>query len=220
MGATAVCGVDEVGRGPLAGPVVAAAVVLPLQRFLALPHPTGGLTSADFLSQSGLPPSLLGLDDSKRLCASQRRAYRAAIEATAVGVHVGMASPQEIDALNIRQATLLAMSRAIRGLELAADAFILVDGRDLPPDLPCPALAIVRGDQHSLSVAAASIVAKETRDTLMVQWAQRHPGYGWEHNMGYPTAAHRKALATLGVTEQHRRSFAPVRQALANTGTR
>lgn len=194
-----ICGVDEAGRGPLAGPVVAAAVWLPFQE--------------------GLPAALVGLNDSKQLSASQRHAFLVAIRAIAVGVGVGMASPEEIDALNIRQATLLAMSRAIGGLALGSGALVLVDGRDLPPGLPCPGQAVVRGDQQAVSIAAASIVAKETRDALMIQLATRHPGYGWERNKGYPTADHVRALHTLGVTEQHRRSFAPVREALAATGT-
>ena len=189
-----VCGVDEVGRGPLAGPVVAAAVVLPLR--------------------DGLLAVLHGLNDSKQLSAHQRGHFLSLIRATAVGVQVGMASPAEIDALNIRQASLLAMSRAIHGLALGADAFILVDGRDLPPDLPCPGRAVIRGDQISLSIAAASVVAKVTRDALMTELAMHYPGYGWERNSGYPTAEHRRALCERGVTDQHRRSFAPVRQAL------
>lgn len=195
LGYGQVCGVDEVGRGPLAGPVVAAAVILPLQ--------------------NGLSDALIGLNDSKQLSARSRRAFLSLIQATAVGLHVGMASPREIEHLNIRQATLLAMSRAIAGLALQADTLILVDGRDLPTDLPCAGRAIIRGDQQSLSIAAASVVAKERRDTLMAQLAAQTPGYGWEHNSGYPTPEHLHALRVLGVTEHHRRSFAPVRQLLA-----
>lgn len=190
-----VCGVDEVGRGPLAGPVVAAAVILPLQ--------------------AGLSDTLTGLNDSKQLSANSRRDFLSLIEATAVALHVGMASPREIERLNIRQATLLAMSRAIAGLALGAETLILVDGRDLPPDLPCFGRAIIRGDQHSLSIAAASVVAKERRDALMAQLATQTPGYGWERNSGYPTPEHLNALRVLGVTEHHRRSFAPVRELLA-----
>ena len=219
-GVGTVCGVDEVGRGPLAGPVLAAAVVFPLQDFLLSRHKISGQHDEAGDGQRGLPPQLLGLNDSKRLSASRRSTYLTAIQATAVAVHVGMASPREIDALNIRQASLLAMGRAIGGIGLTSDAFILVDGRDLPPNLPCPGQAVVRGDQHALSIAAASIVAKETRDAWMRQLAQQYPGYGWEHNMGYPTAEHLAALATLGVTEQHRRSFSPVRRALARTNAR
>ena len=189
---------DEVGRGPLAGPVVAAAVILPLH--------------------GGVPDALVGLNDSKQLSANRRGQFLAAIRATAVGIQVGMATAREIESLNIRQATLLAMSRAIHGLGLGSDAFVLVDGRDLPPDLPCPGLAVIRGDQLSLSIAAASIVAKETRDALMAKLATHHPGYGWEHNSGYPTAEHLLALHLHGVTEHHRRSFAPVRRVLEEAG--
>ncbi|MBF0400549.1 MAG: ribonuclease HII [Magnetococcales bacterium] len=195
-----VCGVDEVGRGPLAGPVVAAAVVLPLH---------GETLDA-----------LVGLNDSKQLSAGKRQLFLSRIQATALGIQVGMATVREIDRLNIRQASLLAMSRAVAGLALAVDAFVLVDGRDLPADLPCPGRAIVRGDQHSLSIAAASVVAKERRDALMVELATQAPGYGWEHNSGYPTAEHLQALRRLGVTEHHRQSFAPVRQLLEMAGSR
>ncbi|MEO5340217.1 MAG: ribonuclease HII [Magnetococcus sp. MYC-9] len=194
-GARLVCGVDEAGRGPLAGPVVAAAVVLPLHE--------------------ALPEQLGGLNDSKQLSADKRRHYLSIIRVVATGMQVGMATPQEIDALNIRQASLLAMSRAVAGLSLPLDGFVLVDGRDLPAGLPCPGQAVVRGDRLSLSIAAASIVAKETRDGLMRQLADRYPGYGWQHNSGYPTAEHLRALRILGVTDQHRRTFAPVRQQMA-----
>ncbi|MEO5355177.1 MAG: ribonuclease HII [Magnetococcus sp. XQGC-1] len=194
QGFTAVCGVDEVGRGPLAGPVVAAAVLLP--------------------PGDALPGLLVGLNDSKQLSAARRGHFLSVIRSLAVGVEVGMASPEEIDRLNIRQATLLAMSRAVNGLALQAEAFVLVDGRDLPAELPCRGRAVIRGDQQSLSIAAASVVAKETRDALMLRLATRHPGYGWERNMGYPTAEHLEALERLGITEEHRRSFAPVRRLL------
>lgn len=189
-----ICGVDEVGRGPLAGPVVAAAVSLPLR--------------------GDLPDSLVGLDDSKQLSAARRNRFLSVIRSVAEGIHIGVASPEEIDRLNIRQATLLAMARAVQGLALGETAFVLVDGRDLPSDLPCPGRAVIRGDQQSVSIAAASVVAKETRDALMVELAARHPGYGWEHNSGYPTDAHLCALRKLGACVQHRRSFAPVRQVL------
>lgn len=208
-----VCGVDEVGRGPLAGPVVAAAVILPLRRSdcpsaQRLNGSIGAVTTCE------IPDALRGLNDSKKLSASKRQHFLRAIRATAIDMHIGMASPREIEHLNIRQATLLAMSRAIRGLALESVAFILVDGRDLPTGLPCQAQAIVRGDQESISIAAASIVAKEVRDALMVTLAIRYPGYGWEHNRGYPTAEHLRALHLLGITEQHRRSFAPVRNVI------
>jgi ribonuclease HII len=198
QGWTAVCGVDEVGRGPLAGPVVAAAVLLP--------------------PEDALSDLLVGLNDSKQLSAARRGHFFSVIQSLAVGVEVGMATPEEIDRLNIRQATLLAMSRAISGLALDKTAFVLVDGRDLPPELPCKGRAVVRGDQQSLSIAAASVVAKETRDALMTRLSSRHPGYGWERNMGYPTAEHLEAMETLGITDEHRRSFAPVRRLLAAGG--
>jgi ribonuclease HII len=195
-GYKAVCGVDEVGRGPLAGPVVAAAVLLP------------------FWQWEGVPAALTGVTDSKQLSAAQRRHFVTVIQTLALKVGIGTASPAEIDALNIRRATLLAMGRAVAHLQLAAHAYVLVDGRDLPPGLPCPAQAIIRGDQTSLSIAAASIIAKEHRDAHMTQLARTYPGYGWEQNSGYPTAAHRQALRALGVTDQHRRSYSPVRAAL------
>ena len=195
-----VCGVDEVGRGPLSGPVVAAAVILPLRVGDAM----------ESTACCHFPDSLVGINDSKKLSAGRRDYYRCVIQETAQGVCLGMVGPEEIDRINIRQATLLAMSRAIQGLSLQANDFILVDGRDLPKELPCPARAVVRGDQHSISIAAASIVAKEARDALMVKLAAQYPGYGWEHNKGYPTKEHCQALTRLGVTEQHRRTFAPV----------
>ena len=196
-----VCGVDEVGRGPLAGPVVAAAVVLPLRL-------TGSVGTCK------IPETLTGLNDSKRLSAKERQRFLCAIRALALDVHVGMATPREIDRLNIRQATLLAMSRAVRGLMLMPEAAVLVDGRDIPENLPCPARAVVQGDQISISIAAASVVAKEVRDTMMVTLASQSPGYDWAQNRGYSTVKHRRALAMLGVTEQHRRSFAPVQKIL------
>ncbi|WP_130471340.1 ribonuclease HII [Candidatus Magnetaquicoccus inordinatus] len=198
QGFAPVCGVDEVGRGPLAGPVVAAAVILP------------------FWQWETMPLALTQINDSKQLTGERRRSLLGVIQESALAVAIGEATPTEIDALNIRGATLLAMSRAIALLELSVQAYVLVDGRDLPSALPCQGRAIIRGDQTSLSIAAASIVAKEYRDAHMVQLAQQHPGYGWEQNSGYPTAAHRQALLTLGVTAQHRRSFGPVRAALAS----
>lgn len=221
-GNTLICGVDEVGRGPLAGPVVAAAVMLPWQS--ASPVPTGKRENAATTEHAtplcSVPDALQALDDSKRLTASMRQRLLRTIETLALGIHVGMASPREIERLNIRQATLLAMSRAIHGLSLDAKAFVLVDGRDVPKGLPCPAQAIVRGDQVSVSIAAASIVAKETRDALMVKLAAQYPGYGWERNSGYPTKEHLRALNLMGVTEHHRRSFAPVRKVMENRSER
>ena len=188
-----VAGVDEVGRGPLAGPVLAAALVLPA---------------------AGLPPALAAaIDDSKRLKPERRGRLSAEIERhCAVGL--GQASVAEIDAINILNATFLAMGRALAALP-AAPGFVLVDGNRLPPDLGCPGRTLVGGDRLSLSIAAASIVAKVTRDRLMAALAARYPGYGWERNAGYGTAEHRAALRRLGVCPEHRRSFAPVSQQLA-----
>jgi ribonuclease HII len=188
QGFTRIAGVDEVGRGPLAGPVMAAAVIL---------------------SPAAIPP---GLNDSKQLTARRREALCAQIMAQA-SVGIGEASVAEIDALNILRASHLAMSRAIAALPHPPD-HLLIDGNRLPPGLPCTARTIVRGDALCLSIAAASIVAKVTRDRCMVDLAQQHPGYGWDHNAGYPTAEHRAALINLGVTAAHRRSFRPVHNIL------
>ncbi len=186
-----ICGVDEVGRGPLAGPVIAAAVVLP---------------------QDGLPHALESkIRDSKKLSEKQREAlYPALIECCRYAIAEG--SVEEIDTINILQASLLAMKRAVDGLGLAPD-HALIDGNKLPKGLPCQATTIVGGDDKSLSIAAASIIAKVTRDRLMKQLAQQHPAYGWEKNAGYGTPIHLKALQELGATEWHRRSFAPVARA-------
>ena len=185
-GALRVAGVDEVGRGPLAGPVTACAVVLDPGRIPA------------------------GLRDSKMLTAARREALFDEIVAVAV-VSVAHASVEEIDSLNILRASHLAMERAAAGLK--AD-HALIDGNLIPRDLACPATAIVKGDAKCLSIAAASIVAKVTRDRIMVDLAQQHPGYGWEANAGYPTKAHLEALQILGVTPWHRRSFRPVHNIL------
>ena len=182
-----VAGVDEVGRGPLAGPVTAAAVRLDPGRIPAR------------------------LDDSKRLDRAAREALCTEILAVAE-VSVAHASVAEIDALNILRASHLAMCRALAGLQ-GAD-FALIDGNLLPRDLTLPGRAVVGGDALCLSIAAASIVAKVTRDRIMADLARAHPGYGWERNAGYPTPAHRHALKQLGVTPHHRRSFAPVHQML------
>ena len=187
-GACRIVGVDEVGRGPLAGPVTAAAV---------------------WLDPTSLPA---GLADSKRLSATARtRIHAKLLECADIGI--GHASPAEIDALNILQASLLAMRRAIAALTIAPD-YLLVDGNRLPGDLPCPAQAIVRGDASVASIAAASIVAKVTRDRIMQDLDHVHPGYGWADNAGYPTKRHKNAIADLGVTAEHRRSFAPIRKML------
>lgn len=179
-------GVDEVGRGPLAGPVVAAAVVLP---------------------ESGWPD---GVRDSKKLTPAARERLAALIQDCA-SVGVGMAGPEEIDHLNIHRATLEAMRRAVAALPVAP-AHVLVDGKFLPR-LDFPATAVVRGDGRSLAVAAASIVAKVTRDRIMAAAAESHPHYGWASNKGYPAPQHLRALREHGPTPLHRRSFAPVARA-------
>jgi ribonuclease HII len=151
-----------------------------------------------------------GLDDSKRLSPARRLELDTVIRAQA-RVAVAHASVAEIDALNILQASHLAMRRAIMAL---GPDFALIDGNRLPRDLPCPAQAVVKGDARSLSIAAASIVAKVARDAIMVRLAAEHPGYGWERNAGYPSPGHLEALHRLGPTPHHRRSFAPVRKML------
>ncbi len=183
-----VAGVDEVGRGPLCGPVTAAAVIL---------------------NPDHIPA---GIGDSKALSSAKRERIYAEIMASAT-VSIAHASVEEIDALNILRASHLAMERAVAGLAMAP-GFVLVDGNRLPGSLPCPARAVVKGDAKSLSIAAASIVAKVTRDRIMVDLAQQHPGYGWDRNAGYPTPDHLTALLNLGVTPHHRRSFKPVHNIL------
>ncbi|RID92955.1 ribonuclease HII [Gemmobacter lutimaris] len=183
-----VVGIDEVGRGPLCGPVTAAAVIL---------------------DPAHLPQ---GISDSKTLSSATRERLAEEIHASA-RVGIGHASVEEIDALNILQASFLAMRRAVAALGVTP-GFALIDGNRLPPGLPCPGLAVVKGDGRSLSIAAASIVAKVARDRIMVDLAQQHPGYGWERNAGYPTKDHLQALLDLGVTPHHRRSFRPVHNIL------
>jgi ribonuclease HII len=180
-----VAGVDEAGCAPLAGPVVAAAVVLDRNHF---PR---------------------GIDDSKALPAAAREAICARLYKVAV-IGVGVASVEEIDALNIYWARMLAMSRAVDALGLDP-AMVLVDGNRCPR-WEWRSLAIVAGDTKCRSIAAASIVAKVTRDAIMAEHARAHPGYGWERNMGYPTPEHCRALKALGPTPLHRRSFARVRE--------
>lgn len=183
-----IAGTDEVGRGPLCGPVTAAAVILDPAR---IPE---------------------GLNDSKKLTAKRRAALVEEITATADWC-VAHASVEEIDSLNILRASHLAMCRAVAGLRTRPD-HVLVDGNRLPQDLGVSAEAIVKGDGRSVSIAAASILAKEARDALMVDLAQQYPGYGWERNAGYPTQDHLQALLDLGVTPVHRRSFRPVHNIL------
>ena len=194
-----VAGVDEVGRGPLAGPVFAAAVVLPRR----------------------VPKTLsVLLDDSKKLDAEARQvAFAALLAAHASGrieIGVGAASVTEIGKMNILRAALLAMARAVARLPSAPD-LALVDG-NMPPTLPCAVQCVIGGDGISLSIAAASIVAKVLRDRAMARLAVRFPGYGWEHNAGYATRAHRDALARLGPTRHHREYFGTVRQMVLGFG--
>ncbi|GAA3857347.1 ribonuclease HII [Celeribacter arenosi] len=187
-GYSRIAGVDEVGRGPLAGPVVAAAVIFDPARIPA------------------------GLNDSKALSAKRREALYDEINACA-DVSIAFCTVEEIDEINILQASLLAMERAVAGLAAAPD-FVLVDGNKLPRAFGENAQAIVKGDARSVSISAASIVAKTWRDRLMVDLAQQHPGYGWEKNAGYGTAAHLSGLRDLGVTPHHRRSFKPIHNIL------
>lgn len=185
-----VAGVDEVGRGPLAGPVVAAAVILNPERL----------------------PS--GINDSKVLSEKKRELACENIMATALAIGVASVTAAEIDRLNIRQASLIAMARAVDALALAP-AHVLVDGRDRPA-LSCSSTPIVKGDSISLSIAAASIVAKVTRDAMMRRLAMLFPDYGFETNAGYASKRHLEALQIVGPTPFHRFSFAPVRQAIMN----
>lgn len=180
-----VVGVDEVGRGPLAGDVVAAAVVLDPGRPVA------------------------GLADSKKLSEKRREQLAAQLQAQAQAVAVGRASVQEIDTLNILQASLLAMWRAVDGLAIRAD-LVLVDGKHLPR-WSHASVAVIGGDARVPAIAAASIVAKVTRDREMQALHRRFPQYGFDAHKGYPTAAHRRALEVHGACPEHRRSFAPVR---------
>ena len=187
-----VAGVDEAGRGPLAGPVVAAAVILPAR---------------------GVPR---GIDDSKKLSAAERERLCALLHFRA-HVGVGIVEADEIDRLNIHWATMKAMELAVAALDDVPE-HVLVDGNRLPR-WGFAATAIVGGDAVSLSIAAASVVAKHTRDTIMLAHAKTHPDYGWHSNKGYGCPAHRRALFEHGPTPLHRRSFAPVREAEAIRGT-
>lgn len=188
-----VAGIDEAGRGPWAGPVVAGAAILDSTRLEA------GLIS--------------GLDDSKKLTPKKRATLFDELAASAaVQTGVGIASVNEIDEINILQATFLAMQRAVEDLPLPIDV-ALVDGNQMP-QLPCQVQAVVKGDSRSLSIAAASIVAKVTRDRMMAKLAKEFPGYGWESNQGYGAPVHRQGLETLGVTPHHRKSYAPIRARL------
>jgi ribonuclease HII len=189
-----VAGVDEAGRGPLAGPVVAAAVILDRRR------------------------TPKGLNDSKQLSAHARGALFPCIMEWAIAVGVGEASVDEIDLVNIRQATHLAMARAVRALSVTA-SFALVDGNDAPA-LPCPCDTLIDGDARSVSIAAASIIAKVTRDRMMEALHREHPEFGWLTNKGYGTEEHLRALSRHGATRHHRRSFAPVHHILWGQNSR
>jgi ribonuclease HII len=187
-----VAGVDEAGRGPLAGPVVAACVLLdPV-------HPIAGLA------------------DSKTLSSARREALAACIREHALAWAIGEASVAEIDELNILRATLLAMARAVEGLSVRPDE-VLVDGLHCPA-VACRVRAVIRGDATVPSISAASILAKTVRDATMVGLHAHHPGYGFDRHKGYPTAEHVEALRRLGPIAEHRRSFAPVRAAIAALG--
>ena len=188
MSESLVCGVDEVGRGPLAGPVVAAAVILDPAR------------------------PIDGLADSKRLSQKRRETLYETIRERALSWSIGRAEVAEIDNINILQASLLAMQRAVAGLSIAPHQ-ALVDGNRVP-QLQCDARAIIGGDACEPCISAASIIAKVTRDREMVALDARYPGYGLARHKGYPTRQHLASLAVLGVSEIHRRSFAPVRRQL------
>ncbi len=185
-----IAGVDEAGRGPLAGPVVAAAVILP---------PGGGIE---------------GLNDSKKLSASRRMLLAETIKARAVAWAIARADVEEIDRLNILQATLLAMQRAVAALEPSPHR-VQVDGNQCPR-FACPATAVVRGDAKVPAISAASILAKVARDEEMILLDSRYPGYGLAKHKGYPTRDHLRAIETLGVSAVHRRSFKPIRELINN----
>ena len=187
-----IAGVDEAGRGPLAGPLLVAAVILDPQRPIA------------------------GLDDSKKLTTARREALYPLILERALAHCIVVVGRDEIDEINIFQATMAGMSRAVRGLNpMPHEAWI--DGNKLPKDLPCPGRAIVGGDALEASISAASILAKVSRDRLMIAMESEYPGYGFAVHKGYPTPAHLAALRQLGPCAQHRQSFAPVRQLLQQT---
>lgn len=193
VGGNGTAGVDEAGRGPLAGPVIAAAVILP--------------------EGHGLD----GLADSKQLSESRREALAAEIRRVAIAWAIGRAEVDEIDRLNILQASLLAMRRAVDGLT-ERPALALIDGNRCP-ELECPAEAIVKGDARVPAISAASILAKVTRDQEMLTLDARYPQYQFARHKGYPTRAHLQALAEHGVSPVHRRSFGPVRRILEATGS-
>ncbi|WP_281358121.1 ribonuclease HII [Bacillus haikouensis] len=184
QGYSAIAGIDEVGRGPLAGPVVAAAVILPQDFYLP------------------------GINDSKQLSETKRNEFYDVIREKAVSIGIGMIDAEEIDTINIYEATKKAMLYAISNLQRNPD-YLLIDAMKL--DTPYPQESIIKGDSKSVSIAAASIVAKVTRDKLMKEYALTYPGYGFDKNAGYGTKGHLEGLKQNGVTPIHRKSFAPVR---------
>lgn len=184
-------GVDEAGRGPLVGPVVAAAVILNPQR------PIEGLT------------------DSKRLSEKKRLELATQIKQESLAWAIASASVAEIDELNILQASLLAMHRAIEQLEVAAE-FALIDGKQIPPQVKIAAMPVIKGDARHPAISAASILAKVERDSLLIELDAVYPQYGLAQHKGYPTKAHLAALQQYGACPEHRRSYKPVREALAN----
>lgn len=184
-----VCGLDEAGRGPLAGPVVAACVYIPEEK-----------RKLAFVTE---------INDSKKLSESKRNSLFPQIQDHCLW-GIAECSPREIDEFNILQASLKAMERAFSLLSIEM-SHALIDGNHSPKALPCPCTPVIKGDRLSVSIAAASILAKVTRDRMMRNLAQKYPHYGWERNAGYPTAQHREALALHGPTPHHRRSFGPVR---------
>lgn len=193
QGFSYIAGVDEVGRGPWAGPVTAAAVIL---------------------DPNNIPK---GLNDSKKLSKLRREMLFDEIMRSS-NVSVSNVSVEKIDELNILQASMLAMKEALGGLQQSPD-FALIDGNRIPNDLGCEALALIKGDARSFSIAAASIIAKVTRDRIMVALAQQYPHYGWETNSGYGTKLHQIGLQNFGVTTHHRRSFKPIHNILCSSNS-
>jgi ribonuclease HII len=191
MGYEVVAGIDEVGLGPLAGPAVAAAVVLPIGARLS------------------------GLDDSKKLTHPQREALDRAIRRRAVAFGIGAAGPEVIDAQGLIRARQIAMTNAVRALAVRAE-YLLVDAWDVP-DLPLPQMCVVKGDATCASIMAASVVAKVHRDRLMIDYDRQFPGYGFAEHKGYATRAHQRALRELGPSPIHRMSWAPIRAVLAGS---
>ncbi|CAN7431817.1 ribonuclease HII [Rossellomorea sp. LjRoot5] len=191
QGFTRIAGIDEVGRGPLAGPVVTAAVILPQDFYLA------------------------GLNDSKKLSEGKREEYYEYIQHHAISIGVGMVQAEEIDSINIYQATKKAMNDAIIHLPVQPD-YLLIDAMKIQS--PYPSQSIIKGDSKSISIAAASIIAKVTRDRMMKEYAEKYPGYAFEKNAGYGTKDHLNGLEQLGVTPLHRKSFAPVKEHLQTKG--